>query len=166
MIFNKTGNIRTSNIAGLYGKMTDGFTMEAVITTSKELGPIAHYASNLHAGGFGLYTQSGVLQFVVHNGKNYISVTYAVEANTTYHVVGLFDGKNLTLYINGEKVNSVVLGGSMKLPTVKGAEYLCIGGDANADGSGENMGQCTVYRVGIYSAILSDSEIKALSMIE
>ena len=166
MVFNKEGIVRTSSLAGLYGKMIDGFTMEAVVTTTKELNPMAHFASNLHAGGFGLYTHQGLLHFRLHNGKEYISVTYSVEANTTYHVVGKFDGKNLVLYINGEKVNSVVLGGAMKLPTVAGAEFLCIGGDADAKGVGENRSQCTVYRVGIYSAVLSDSEIKALSMIE
>ena len=95
-----------------------------------------------------------------------MSVTHSVESNTTYHIVGLFDGENLVLYINGEKVNSVAFSGAMKLPTVAGAEYLCFGGDANADGSGENMSQCTVYRVSIYSAVLSDSEIKALSVID
>lgn len=159
MVFNKGGNIRTSTITSQYPKMTDGFSMEAVITTSNDLSPIAHYASNLHAGGFALYTQNGMLNFVVHNGTTYVPVTAKVEKNTKYHVVGVFDGTNLMLYINSELAGTVALDGAMKIPTVEGAKYLCFGADTNADGSGESPSQCTVYSVKIYSKILSDNEI-------
>ena len=166
MVFNREGNIRTSSIADQYGKMIDGFTMEAVITTGNDLNPIGHFASNLHAGGFGLYTQKGLLHFVVHNGKEYVAVSCTVEKNTTYHVVGVFNGNALTLYVNGEKMNSVEFSGAMKLPTVVKAEYLCIGGDVDATGNGENMSQCTVYKIAIYSNILTDNEIAALYLIK
>ena len=162
MVFNKTGNVRTSSLTNQYAKMTNGFSLEAIITTSQDLSTIAHYASNLHAGGFALYTHNGMLHFVVHNGSTYIPVTARVEKNTTYHIIGVFDGTSLLLYVNGELSGTVALDGAMKIPTVENAKYLCFGADANADGTGESLSQCTVYSVKIYSEILTDSEVAYL----
>ena len=162
MIFNKTGNIRTSSIKNQYAKMTDGFTLSARIKTGESLSEYAHFASNLHAGGFALYTLNGKMNFVVHNGSAYISVSAAVEKNTEYHAVGVFDGTKLYLYLDGVLAGSVDLNGQMAIPQVESAQFLCIGADANADGKGESNGQCTVYSVQIFSAILTEKEINHL----
>ena len=162
MVFKREGNVRTSALTVQYPKMTDGFTMSAHIVTSENLTGIAHYASNLHAGGFALYTQNGKLNFVVHNGSTYVSASATVQSNTEYYVAGVFDGSKLYLYVNGTLEATVDLGGAMKIPTVESAQFLCIGADANADGKGESNSQCTVYSVQIYSKILSDKEVAYL----
>ncbi len=162
MVFKREGNVRTSALTVQYPKMTDGFTMSAHIVTSENLNGIAHYASNLHAGGFALYTQNGKLNFVVHNGSTYVSASATVQSNTEYYATGVFDGSKLYLYVNGTLEATVDLGGAMKIPTVESAQFLCIGADANADGKGESNSQCTVYSVQIYSKILSDKEVAYL----
>lgn len=162
MVFERAGNIRTSSLNAQYHKMTNGFTMSAHIVTSENLSGIAHYASNLHAGGFALYTQNGVMNFVVHNGANYVAATATVTSNTEYYVTGVFDGSKLYLYLDGALESTVDLGGAMKIPTVESAQFLCMGADANADGKGESNSQCTVYSVQIYSEILSDKDIASL----
>ena len=162
MIFDRAGNVRTSSLNAQYPKMTNGFTLSAHIITSENLSGIAHYASNLHAGGFALYTQNGKMNFVVHNGSTYVSASATVTSNTEYYVTGVFDGSKLYLYLDGALEATVGLGGAMKIPTVESAQFLCMGADANADGTGESNSQCTVYSVQIYSNILSDKEIASL----
>lgn len=159
MVFNKSGNFRTPNISSQYAKMNDGFSMEMRITTGKDITTGQNYLSNNHAGGFAFAVENKVLRFTVHNGSEYVSATVTVEAETTYHVVGVFDGSYLYLYLDGVLVDTAQFTGTMKNPTDNGAKYLCIGADSNASGQGEYPAECKIYHAAIYSQILTDGEV-------
>lgn len=159
MIFNKGGNLRTPNISSQYEKMSDGFSMEMLITTGKDVTSSQNYLSNNHAGGFSFGVANGKLQFNVHNGKDYVVTSVKIEAEKSYHVVGVYDGTNLFLYLNGVMVSSAELGGSMKFATEDGAKYLCIGADSDKSGKGEYHAECTIYHAAIYSQVLTDGEV-------
>lgn len=159
MVFNKGGNLRTPNIASQYAKMNDGFSMEMHITTGEDITTGQNYVSNNHAGGFAFSIKDGILRFTVHNGTDYVSTSTTVEAETTYHVVGVFDCSYLYLYLNGALVNATQFNGNMKNPTEDGAKYLCIGADSNKTGQGEYPSECKIYHAAIYSQILTDGEV-------
>ena len=139
--------------------MVDGFSMEMLITTGKDITTGCNYASNFHAGGFGFGVANGKIQFGLHNGSNYVYTYAEIEAETTYHVVAVFDGSWLCLYLNGRLVSSIKFSASMKLPTEDSAKYLCIGADSDKSGAGEYPAECTIYRVAIYSQDLTAGEI-------
>lgn len=159
MVFNKGGNLRTPSISEQYAKMNDGFSVEMQVTTGKDITTKQNYVSNQHAGGFALAVENGMLRFAVHNGADYISAAATVEAETTYHVVGIFDGSYIYLYINGNLVSATQFNGSMKNPTENTAKYLCIGADSDRTGQGESHAECKIYHAAIYSQILTDGEV-------
>ena len=159
MVFDRKGNFRTESLNDQYDKMTDGFSMELLINTGKDVMTGCNYASNLHAGGFGYGVENGKIHFKIHNGSGYVGVTADIEAETTYHAVAVFNGSGICLYLNGRLVGSIKFSGSMKLPTEEGAKYLCIGADSNKSGDGEYAAECTVYHVAIYSQSLGAGEV-------
>ena len=103
------------------------------------------------------------MRFTVHNGKDYVHTVAAIKANTTYHVVGIFDGEKLYLYLNGVLAGTNTLGGSFGLPTDENARHLCIGADSTPDGQGQSHAACTVYKVALYSEPLTQGEIQYLA---
>ena len=163
MVFNKGGNIRTPNISSQYAKMTDGFTMEAVITTGTDITTSQNYISNQHAGGYAFFCEKGKLRFSVHNGASYVYASAEIEANTTYHVIGIYDGTDLYFYLNGDLVAVAYVGNTMGLPTADGACYLCIGADSDKSGNGEYPAELTVHKVALYSEVLTLGEVIYLS---
>ena len=163
MVFDKNGCFRTPKLSSEYIKMADGFAIELILTTGADVQSSQSYASNHHAGGFGLSCTGGSMRFTVHNGKDYVHTVAAIKANTTYHVVGIFDGVNLYLYLNGALVASNTLGGSFGIPTDNDARHLCIGADSTPDGLGQSHAACTVYKVALYSEALTPGEIEYLS---
>ena len=163
MIFSKQGTIRTSNIFSEYAKMADGFTMEAILTTGSDITTAQNYVSNLHAGGFAFSCDRGKIVFTMHNGFGYVYTSAEIKANTTYHVVGVYDGVSVYLYLNGNLVASNRLGGSFGVPTSDDARHLCIGADSTPDGLGQAHAELTVYKVALYSEALTPGEIEYLS---
>ncbi len=160
MVFDKSGNIRTSLISDSeYAKMTDGFTMEVVLTTGNDIQSSLPYVCNHHAGGFGINCDGGRIAFSVHNGSSYIYTYASIEKNTTYHIVGIYDGTYVRIYLNGVFVAMEEVVGSMKIPTVDSAKFLCFGADSDASGNGEYPSEVTVYSTAIYSQILTDGQV-------
>ena len=162
MVFDKQGTVRTSNIFSEYIKMADGFTMEAIITTGEDITTAQNYVSNLHAGGFAFSCDRGKIVFTLHNGLEYVYTSTEIKANTTYHVVGIFDGVNVYLYLNGVRVVSNTMGGSFGIPTDDNARHLCIGADSTPDGQGQAHADVTVYKVAIYSDAVTPGEVAYL----
>ena len=117
------------------------------------------YASNHHAGGFAVTSGNGLLSFSIHNGSTYVSVQTTLQANTQYHIVGVYDGTYSYLFVNGTLAAVAELGGTMKAPTSDSATYLCFGADADATGNGEGGGgEMTLYSVALYSTPLSEGQ--------
>ena len=161
--FDKNGIVKVVDLNGQFDKMKDGFTLEVVLTTGSDIG-FQGLVSCKHSGGFGLFISGKKFTFDVHNEDGYVCAPVEVQANTTYHLVGVFEGDRLLLYVNGELAYSCDFPGTMKYPTNPAAAYLSIGGDSNAAGTGEHFGNGSVSYVGLYSAALRDpAEIAQLA---
>ena len=163
MVFNRNSAFRTPNMESQYSKLADGFTMEAVLTTGSNITASQNYVSNHQGGGYAFKCKDGVFSLAVHNGSKYVSASANVDPNTTYHVIGVYDGMDLYLYLNGELMDVVEFGSTLKFPTNDGAKYLCIGADTNTAGTAEYYADATIYKVAIYSEILTVGEVAYLS---
>ncbi len=153
LIFRKNGNYKVPGFKENYSVLSTGFTMEVYFTTGSDLTTFQSLASNMHAGGFGFDWEGEKLQFSVRTGSSYVGVKAPIEANTTYHAVGVFDPgqKRISLYLNGIFMGDTAVGGSFVKPTDAGAQYLCLGADSDATGNGEYPVEATLYKVNLYS---------------
>ena len=156
--FIQNGNLKFDGFKNYYSTLANGFAATAVFTTGSDISTQQDIFGNKHAGGFGLSVQSGKLSFSVHLNGAYVSATVQVKANTTYHIVGVYDPTvGVILYVNGEMaaIAGAPSNATFGLPTVAGAQYLCIGADSNATGSGESFFKGSITSVAIYSAPLT-----------
>ncbi|HHT93777.1 MAG TPA: hypothetical protein GXZ66_09810 [Clostridiaceae bacterium] len=150
-----------------YDKLADGFTFETSVNLNS---PNAYQVvgGNQQAGGFCIDYQpdaangNGALGFGVHNGTEYIKIypEKRSEFDRYYHVVGVFDGPNVKLYINGRLIGQEELGNDMKFPP--DIKYLAIGADTGVDDTGEYFldGKISIFR--LYNDSLNDSQIYKL----
>ena len=89
--------------------------------------------SNQQGAGSGLQVRGGKLQFYFYDsaaGAYVIPQTDAV-AGSWVHAAATFDGKNVTLYVNGKQVDQRAAKGAMKVPAPK---VYYVGCDTNAGG--------------------------------
>lgn len=158
MEFGGNGNFAVSGVKNHYAAMESGFTMEVVFTTPKDMSGFHSIASNMHAGGYGLDIENGILTFSVRVGSSYVGPEIPVEAETTYHMVGVFTGSSVKTYLNGTLMGETPVSGSLVHPTDNGAKYLCIGADSDATGAGEYGYTGFVYLVRMYTAAATEGQ--------
>ena len=158
MEFTGNGNFAVSGVKDHYAAMENGFTMELYFTTPADLSGFHSVASNMHAGGFGMDWEDGVFTFSVRIGGSYLGVDYEMLPETAYHVLGVYTGHSVKLYINGALAGETAVSGSLVHPTDNGAKYLCIGADSDATGAGEYPCKALVYLVRMYTAAATDGQ--------
>ena len=100
-------------------------------------------------------------QFRVYNGTGSTTITDAgigtIAANTWYHVVGVYDGANISIYVNGVKT-STTTGTVVYVPNTNSPTRIGAGTPETAPslflpGSLDN--------VAIYNSVLSDAKIQS-----
>ena len=160
--FSNNGNFKYTDFKNYYSTLADGFSAVINIRTGADINTQQVVLANLHAGGFGLQINSGKLIFLVHLNGAYVQATADIEANTDYHIVGVYDPTlGILIYVNGELVSMVAVAenASFGTPTDKGAEYLCIGADSNAAGNGEYFFKGSITQAAIYSDVISYANV-------
>ena len=156
--FNKQSNYKISGITNHYIALEKGFTMEVYFTTGEDITTFQSLVSNMHAGGFGVDWEKGELTFSVRVGGSYVGPSVPIESNTTYHIVGVYTGKRVLLYVNGALAGDQTVSGTLNHPTDNGAKYLCIGADSDATGNGEYPIDATVYLVRMYTDVATEGQ--------
>ncbi len=152
LVFEGTGHYKVLDYKENYTLMEAGFTMEVYFKTGDDISTFQSLVSNMHAGGFGIDIEGGQVQFSVRSSSgSYVGVKAPIETNTTYHVVGVFDGSTVALYLSGVEMDKTTFTGQMIHPTVAGACYLCLGADSSGDGNGEYNIRASLFLARIYS---------------
>ncbi|MCA9084722.1 MAG: VCBS domain-containing protein [Planctomycetaceae bacterium] len=64
------------------------------------------YEQGGFSNGFNLYVEAGELYFGAWDADNFRSVKTPIQRDVTYHVVGVFDAPQMTLYVNGQAVGT------------------------------------------------------------
>ena len=77
-------------------------------------------------------------------------------------MVVTYSGDALTMYVNGEKVDSKQVSGTFQPASQDGSQFLCIGGDSNQGNVGELFANAYIYGVRIYSAVATEEQAKIL----
>ena len=85
----------------------------------------------------------------------------AIQPDTWYHASAVYDGNTVTLYLNGEKVDSASAKSGLVIPP-NGAKYFFIGADTSGSGAPEyQMKEGYVALARISSQVFSDDEVAA-----
>lgn len=114
-----------------YEEIGNGFTFETYTYISKK--PNSGYVDILSAqegGGFGFeYKSDSCLYFYLHVGGGYKLPSTRIEVGEWVHLVGVYDGSSVKLYVNGSLAALVAASGNFK-PQSASAQYLAIGADS------------------------------------
>ena len=87
-------------------ELPDGpFTLEGWVRPEK-LQPTAGLIAKTQGSEYGLLAEAGVVSFLVHLNDRYASATAPdpLPLHTWTHVAGVFDGRSVSLFINGSRV--------------------------------------------------------------
>ena len=155
MVFDGQGNYRVEPFSSaVYSQLADGFTVEMRINTGSSVSGTQGYLSNKESGGFSVECGDGNLRFFLRCGSNYVHADAPIVKNTEYHVVCVFDGGEMRIYLNGELATAIEYNGTLTAPTVATANWLAIGSDCDG-GEGESFSFARIYTARIYSGVLT-----------
>lgn len=102
-------------VYGKPGEERQPFTLEAWVL------PSTNTAKVLSHGGTdtdGLYLNSGAIQFSIPFAAGEARVTYTPPFRIKMHVVGVYTGESLQLYVNGDLKDSVLLTDAQKVSAI------------------------------------------------
>ena len=150
-------------IATWYEQIKQGFTLDMYIcTAAKPAAGSAYPVSNLQTGGFGFeYHFTGKIIFDSKVGDLTVKPNTAVTVGTWYHITATFDGKTVSLYVNGELVKTADATGELVAPAME-AYYLCIGADSGAH-QNTNYFKGSIASVKMYSKALTADQVAELN---
>ena len=142
-----------------YDEIGNGFTFETYAYISKK--PSSGYVdivSGQEGGGFGFeYKSDSYLYFYLHIGGEYKTVKANVSTRSWVHLVGVYDGSSVKLYVNGSLVDQISVSGQFK-PQIASAQYLSIGADSAPISPAHHFsGKIAITK--IYSDPMSSSQV-------
>lgn len=121
------------------------------------------FFSNQQSGGVGLGFENGQLTFYGYTGNRYVTPKATVQANKWIHVVGVISKTDVSLYVNGQLVQTLPKAGDLKFTTSPDAQNLVLGGDSNSSGGAEYLFRGFVNEARVYNRALTATEISTLS---
>ncbi len=159
-----------------YAQLLKTMTLEMVVTIDSEYSKTAANAlfANQNGGGFGLlYIPSGhsntsireKLYFEFHAGGSYKTITCPVTLGEEMHIVVTYDGYIAHLYVNGQRMGSYKVAGTIKdhgpNTVYVGADYGS-GADNAATATLQNYSSATFDMVNLYADAASYDQVQAM----
>ncbi len=106
--------------------------------------------ADVHGAGLGLYIQGGRYTFAVRDADDYVRVSANMppELGVREHLAGVFDGKSVSLYRNGNLEATSEMKSRIKLSPYK----FMIGADPNGYGGAQGKIRGRIYEVRILNS--------------
>ncbi len=169
--FTGTRDVYTVDLQDWVSVLSDTFTIEIFFKLTEFRVDTTHLpiVSTAEGGGFAIelaHGEQGVLQYVVNLDAEYQKVTTNVELNKWYHMVGVWDGNYIILYVDGVKVGEYDSEwGFMMFPTASKNQFLTIGGDTHVYPDETLGGPGAAFQLGIcnmYATALTASQVQTI----
>ena len=175
LVLNGTGDglVRFGDYKSILSDLEDSISVEAYFKLNEmpASGASVVVIGGTQSGGFGLSAygagngnNSNKMVMSYHNGTAYVSLSFAYEVNTYYHMVAVFDGANYNLYVNGELVATTAM---TRFATCFEQnhchEYVWLGVDTGRDGEHEatKYAKCSIAEFKVYNYGLKAAEVTA-----
>ncbi|MGO1183464.1 MAG: LamG-like jellyroll fold domain-containing protein [Micrococcaceae bacterium] len=145
-----------------YDQLTDGFAVECNFKLSAE-GTTGEdtLCGNKEAGGFAMVVQDSRAAFMIHAEGGYTFAWADIDPDRWYHAVGVYDGENIRLYLDGELVSENTAGGPMTVPADSTAHHFVLGADSGKGAPGQHA-HATLGSARLFSEPLSAENIGSL----
>ena len=147
-----------------YPLLTDSFTLETYVYVESKPSKSLNIISNMESGGFGFqFNSAGQIQILCHGTSGYDRASTTLPLNQWVHVVGVYTGSKIQIYINGVLQNEVNASKTSWTLPANGAQYLSVGGDSSPTApGGTNFFTGKMAAANLYSDALTAAEIAAL----
>lgn len=152
--------------AGEWSKLATGFTFECVfrLDTTMPVTGEKDLCSDKEAGGASIYVNGANLGTMAHIGGGYKSVLTPIDGQRWYHVLSVWDGASLSLYVNGVLAGSTAATGTLTIPPNATARHFVIGGDASPNGVVAQWAPPSSYAAaGIFGRAVTAGEAELLA---
>ena len=140
------------------------YTLEAFIKFTKDVptdGQVK-FVSSTQGGGVCLDTDGGTFRFMLHDGSSWKNVDSEIQPETGqfYHVVGVRNGTTISIYVNGNLMNSATVADGANGVNSDATKWFAVCGDPHADGGCSNAWPCELAIARMYSTALTDAQVK------
>lgn len=140
------------------------YTLEAFIKFTKDV-PTDNqvkFVSSTQGGGVCLDTDGGTFRFMLHDGSSWKKVDSGIKPKTGefYHVVGVRNGTTISIYVNGNLINSATVADGANGVDSEKTKWFAVCGDPHADGGCSNAWPCELAIARMYSTALTDAQVK------
>jgi len=135
------------------------FRYTGTLPTSTE----ASVCSGKEAGGYSIYVNDDKVGLMAHIGGSYKVARATIAAQRWYHVVGVWTGTEIRLYVNGVLAATTPAAGALTLPNAT-ARAWTVGADSSPNAGAQFYTRAKLANARIYSRALTDGEIKALDI--
>ncbi len=151
-----------------YEKLVKEATMETVLTINGETNNTwSGLFSNLSGGDLGLIyrhenygDKAGHLVFQIHVNGSYRNLYYDITLGEEVHIVATYDGTVANLYINGERIGSLEITGTIR---DHGGRWMMVGADyGSATNPAEARAKASIAMVNLYSDAASYDQVQAM----
>src|SRR5699024_1051815 len=141
--------------------LADGFAVECTFKLNGEFATEKSLCANKEAGGFALALYENELSFIIHVGSGYQQARVEVDPDRWYHAVGVWDGNEAQLYLNGELAASKKTTGEYTVPTVN-AHSFPVGGDTSRSDNPQLLADASFRAARLYSEPIGEADVAAL----
>lgn len=141
--------------------LSDGFAVECTFRLDGEFASEKSLCANKEAGGFALALYDNQLSFIINVGSGYQQARVEVDPDRWYHAVGVWNGEEAQLYLNGELAASKKTSGDYNVPTGN-ADSFTVGGDTNGQDKPQLLADASFRNARLFSEPVMPSEISAL----
>lgn len=116
--------------------------------------------SSTENGGCQLYIKEGIASFRIFINNEYKKISYNIENNTQYHLVGTYNGKKICLYVNGNLINTMDINGKMGWNTKDTITAIGAEPAENKIATTGNYFKGYIKSVRVYNRALTADEVK------
>lgn len=144
-----------------YPILKESFTIETYVNQTTSVNKAI--VGSMEYGGFGLHYKDGNYRMMIYGTSSESGQFFSTPVSTGVwtHFVGVYDGTNIHVYINGVLMGSKAIKGAFN-PSIYDAQSLVVGADANGKNTIEDYGKCQLKSVNIYSGALTQEQITNL----
>ena len=147
-----------------WSKLAAGVTVECVFRHDGTLSGEHDICSNLQTGGYSIATMDGDAAFLAYVGGAYTTLRAPIQNGVWYHAVGVYNGQEVKLYLNGELAARSAVAGALGAPTSSARNWV-IGADSTTPANNyvEKFAPATVALSRVYSKPASSTLVAALN---
>ncbi|XKH53009.1 S-layer homology domain-containing protein [Citricoccus nitrophenolicus] len=145
-----------------YGQLADGFTVECNFKRDAATTGEDTLCGNKEAGGFAMVVKEDRAAFMIHAEGGYTFAWADIDADTWYHAAGVYDGKTIKLYLDGELAAEAEAGGPMTVPANENAHAVVLGADSGNGAPGQ-FSTASIDAARLYSSPASADQVAALN---